>query len=287
MARGGIYRQRGKERRFVTAWQSLKGRYMHRSSFEIRTWKIGLAAAALLGMFVLGETTSFRANGLSSSQGRQEQRYEFTGIVKSVDKPKRRATIKHDKVEGLMDGMTMPFLIKDDKALGQLQPGDQIKATLVSTDDGTQWLEKVVIVAKAQSQNRAAESNPEPNFDDKPFWLMGSSGNDRNPPPSRFDGDAAGFYTCSMHLNYRASNPGECPRFRMTLISTEPATQRGGPTLAFDALFPAPGNSPTPSGRSFCMVARFLSSRSMCRSNTFVELKLYKSNQNFGGMNES
>ena len=185
-----------------------------------------------------------------------------------------------------MDGMTMPFLIKDDKALGQLQPGDQIKATLVSTDDGAQWLETVVIVAKAQSQNRAAESNPEPNFDDKPFWLMGSSGNDRKPSPSRFDGDATGFFTCSMHLNYRASNPGECPRFRMTLISTEPATQRGGPTLAFDALFPAPGN-PTPSGRSFCVDRRFLPSRSMCRSNTFVELKLYKSNQNFGGMNES
>jgi hypothetical protein len=33
-----------------------------------------------------------------AQQGRRERRYDFTGLVKSVDKANRRATIKHDKV---------------------------------------------------------------------------------------------------------------------------------------------------------------------------------------------
>jgi Cu/Ag efflux protein CusF len=90
------------------------------------------------------------------SQRRREQRYPLTGVIKSVDKSNRRATIKHDKVEGLMDAMTMPFLLKDEKALNEMQPGDRIKATLVSTDDGAQWLEKIVITVKS---TQARDSN--------------------------------------------------------------------------------------------------------------------------------
>jgi hypothetical protein len=55
-----------------------------------------------------------------------------------------------------MDAMTMPFLLKDEKALNEMQPGDRIKATLVSTDDGAQWLEKIVITVKS---TQARDSN--------------------------------------------------------------------------------------------------------------------------------
>ncbi|MBK8314539.1 MAG: copper-binding protein [Acidobacteria bacterium] len=150
----------------------------------------------------------------------QAQRYEFKGVVVSVDRVKRRATIKHEKVEGLMDAMTMPFLIKDDKALEEMQPGDQIVAQLVSSDDGAQWLEKVVVVAKSQKEEKKdAEKTDE---EDKPFWLMGTPGNQKTPPPSRFDTDPTALYTCPMHLNYRASKPGKCPRCGMELVSAEP-----------------------------------------------------------------
>ncbi len=151
-------------------------------------------------------------------QQRREQRYQFTGIVKSVDKPKRRATIKHDKVEGLMDPMTMPFLIKDEKALNEIQPGDRIKATLVSTDDGAQWLEKVLITGKVNQANASVEPATETIT---PSVLMGESG-PRTPPPSRFDADPNALYTCSMHLDYRAAKSGKCPRCGMALVSIEP-----------------------------------------------------------------
>ena len=58
-----------------------------------------------------------------------------------MDRPKRSAKIKHEKVSDYMGAMTMPFLVKDEKALNTMRPGDQIKATLVVTDDGRQWLE--------------------------------------------------------------------------------------------------------------------------------------------------
>ena len=157
---------------------------------------------------------------ISSPSGIQAQRYEFKGVVVSVDRVKRRATIKHEKVEGLMDAMTMPFLVKDDKALEEMQPGDQIVALLVSSDDGAQWLEKVVVVAKSQKEEKKnAEKTDE---EGKPFWLMGTPGNQKTPPPSRFDTDPTAIYTCPMHLNYRASKPGKCPRCGMELVSAEP-----------------------------------------------------------------
>ena len=40
-----------------------------------------------------------------------------------------------------MDAMTMPFAVKDDKALKEMEPGDQITGTLVVTQDGGVWLE--------------------------------------------------------------------------------------------------------------------------------------------------
>lgn len=181
---------------------------------------IRFLAMLMLTVFCLDAVS---ANSWQRPQRRREERYPFTGVVKSVDKPKRRATIKHDKVEGLMDPMTMPFLIKDEKALNEIQPGDRIKATLVSTNDGAQWLEKVIIVAKAQPQARLVEPASKPAQDDKPFWLMGSPGNERaTPPPSRFDVDPNALYTCSMHMNYRAATPGKCPRCGMALVSIEP-----------------------------------------------------------------
>jgi Cu/Ag efflux protein CusF len=90
-----------------------------------------------------------RAEAIFCPQQKQ-QRFEFKGVVKSVDRPHRSATIRHEKVGNFMEAMTMPFLIKDAKALQAMQPGDQLIATLVSTSDGAQWLENITILADGQ-----------------------------------------------------------------------------------------------------------------------------------------
>jgi hypothetical protein len=64
-----------------------------------------------------------------------------------------------------MGPMTMSYLIKDEKALREMRPGDQIKATLVVTDDGGEWLENVVITAKAGAGSSA--KNEQANREDE------------------------------------------------------------------------------------------------------------------------
>ncbi len=201
-------------------------------------------ALVMLALTLLAGSMSSNARGAGGAgnshalRGRQESWYELKGVVQSVDKAKKRATIKHDKVGDLMDAMTMPFLIKDEKALNEMEPGDQIKATLVTTGDGGMWLEKITIIAKAKKEKTSTAWGDQV---DKPSGLIGESGDDRQPPPSRFDGDATGLYTCSMHLNYRSNKPGKCPRCGMTLIPTTPAIEE-----EFDLEMDASPRTPRP-----------------------------------------
>lgn len=84
---------------------------------------------------------------MSNKPKAQNGSYELRGVVESVDKTKNRATINHEKVGDLMDAMTMSFVIKDEKALSEMRSGDQIIATMVSTDTGY-WLEQITIIVK-------------------------------------------------------------------------------------------------------------------------------------------
>lgn len=166
----------------------------------------------------------FSSQGLSVGlfQG-QVERYEFRGLVVSVDKAKNRATIRHEAIKGYMEAMTMPFLIKDQKAMDDLRAEDQITATLVVTAEGASWLEDIKFTARGPVEPDAAGAKKDDEGADKPYWLMGSPGNKRVAPPvvTSFD-DPAGQYTCSMHLNIRSNTPGKCPRCGMDLISVEP-----------------------------------------------------------------
>ncbi len=74
------------------------------------------------------------------------KRFPFKGQIVAVDKAKKKATIKHDKIEGFMDRMTMDFPIKDDWVWEDLNPGADIQADLVVDKDGY-WLEKIGISA--------------------------------------------------------------------------------------------------------------------------------------------
>jgi Cu/Ag efflux protein CusF len=82
--------------------------------------------------------------------GSMEGRYELKGVIKSVNKPQKSAVIRHEKVGDYMEPMTMPFFIKDENALQQLEPRDQIVATLIVTKNKGEWLENIVIVAKGR-----------------------------------------------------------------------------------------------------------------------------------------
>ena len=73
------------------------------------------------------------------------KRYDLTGKVMTVEKDKHLVTVSHEEIKGLMDAMTMPFMVRDEWVFDQAASGDQITATLV-VDETESWLENVVIV---------------------------------------------------------------------------------------------------------------------------------------------
>lgn len=84
-----------------------------------------------------------RVNAPSSSE---PKRYELKGKIVKVEPADKRIEVAHEKIEGFMEAMTMPFTVKDDASLKQLQVGDQITATLIyNPADNRSWLEGVKV----------------------------------------------------------------------------------------------------------------------------------------------
>jgi protein SCO1/2 len=58
------------------------------------------------------------------------QRYSLHGEIVRLDAQGNIATIRHQKIEGWMDAMTMQFPIKDNRDFAGLHPSDCINATV-------------------------------------------------------------------------------------------------------------------------------------------------------------
>ncbi|HVG30281.1 MAG TPA: SCO family protein [Pyrinomonadaceae bacterium] len=65
------------------------------------------------------------------------KRYELRGTIVSFNKDQRQVVIAHEAVPGLMEGMTMPFTLKEPSAYDVMRPGDRIQATLVVDGERT------------------------------------------------------------------------------------------------------------------------------------------------------
>ena len=88
------------------------------------------------------------------------QRYEIKGKVEHVDKRGSAVTIAHEEIKGYMPAMTMPFKLKDESLYDELEPGDQVTATLVVAGDRS-WIEDVVrvrTIAEPEGVSAAAAS---------------------------------------------------------------------------------------------------------------------------------
>ena len=68
---------------------------------------------------------------LLSLSGWAAQRYPVTGLVLAVDSAHHSMTVSCQSVSGYMDAMTMPFSVRDPKALDGLAPGTMIDFMLV------------------------------------------------------------------------------------------------------------------------------------------------------------
>jgi len=73
------------------------------------------------------------------------KRYPMEGDVVSLDAATKNARIKHGKIEGWMDAMTMEYTVKPDSDFAKLHAGDHIQATVV-VQDPTYWVTDVKVV---------------------------------------------------------------------------------------------------------------------------------------------
>ncbi len=118
-------------------------------------------AALMIGV-ILAVTGLIACRNQSRSEGK---RYDLKGKVVSVDKRGRQVIIAHEAIPDLMDAMTMPFSLKDERELDQLAPDDDIQATLVVAGDRS-WLEDLVY--SRTSPDPSSEAGPHPAAVPKP-----------------------------------------------------------------------------------------------------------------------
>jgi Cu/Ag efflux protein CusF len=70
--------------------------------------------------------------------GEAKQSYQLRGEILRL-KPDRIATIRHEKIEGWMEAMTMDFPVPSEAEWAKLKEGAKIRAT-VHTNDLHYWL---------------------------------------------------------------------------------------------------------------------------------------------------
>ena len=78
----------------------------------------------------------------------QAKRYHLVGKVVSIDPQQATLNVDGQDIPGFMSAMTMPYPVKDKASLSTLNPGDEITADVVVTNDGA-YLENIVVTNKA------------------------------------------------------------------------------------------------------------------------------------------
>lgn len=58
------------------------------------------------------------------------QEFHLKGEVTAIDEKLQTATVKHEKIEGWMEAMTMEYPVKDKQEFQKLKVGDEIQAKI-------------------------------------------------------------------------------------------------------------------------------------------------------------
>jgi protein SCO1/2 len=114
---------------------------------------IGLNGMKIICIVAIG--LSLFGVGCRAPAARQEassppaKRFDLKGKVISIDRSAKQVTIDHEDIPGFMGAMTMPYAVKDDRALERLAPNDLVTAKVVVSSDGSNWLEEIVVTKPA------------------------------------------------------------------------------------------------------------------------------------------
>jgi protein SCO1/2 len=82
----------------------------------------------------------------ANDSGSEEKRYHLEGQVVSTDNQSKMVNVDSQAIPGFMDAMTMPYVVKPERELDHLSPGDHITGDVV-VRGGSVWLEKIVVTS--------------------------------------------------------------------------------------------------------------------------------------------
>jgi protein SCO1/2 len=170
------------------------------------------------------------------------KRYELRGTIVSFNKDQRQVVISHEDVPGLMEGMTMPFTLKEPSPYDAMHAGDKIQATLVVDDERTVIENPVISHVELDSATPApSQSQPtEPQLGSEvpDFTLTNQDGKKITPRDYRGRALAITFiytrcplpdYCVLMSNNFAeidralAREPGLAAKSRLLSVSIDPA----------------------------------------------------------------
>ena len=73
--------------------------------------------------------------------------YPMRGVVVKLDDKNKTAVIKHERIEGFMEAMSMEFAVKDPAQFAKLKPDAEITAKIIEQDKPYDfWISEVLTV---------------------------------------------------------------------------------------------------------------------------------------------
>ena len=100
---------------------------------------------------ILTISTSCRQDKSAAPAAPSAKTYTVRGEVVSLDPKNHTATLRHERIDGWMEAMTMEFPVKDPEQYAKLAVGDRVNATLY-VNDLEYYLAKVEVTAKATAR---------------------------------------------------------------------------------------------------------------------------------------
>ena len=70
-------------------------------------------------------------SGCQRNPAQPVKEYQMRGEIVSLDSSSQTATVKHDKIEGWMEAMTMEYPIKDKQEFAKVKVGEKIQARIL------------------------------------------------------------------------------------------------------------------------------------------------------------
>ena len=121
--------------------------------------RIWVLVILLLSLPVLCDAQSGGVTSSQTGNNASVQMFSGNGVILAIRQDEHEITVRHEAIPHYMGAMTMPFKVKDGKALDGLRRGDQISFQLCVTANKS-WIEKIVKIGQVSLGSKDVVSQP-------------------------------------------------------------------------------------------------------------------------------